>query len=138
MIGVLIDKSFQIVFKVKNRAVSWVFLTIFKERTASKMTPAKAIKEECKFCMGDVKKQCESTVCKLNDKSLSRLKRIKLHCIDCVGKKSEVNNCTGKLLNENRICYLHQYRDGHNPKRKGIGGFKKTKKSLTHDKVLTV
>jgi hypothetical protein len=88
--------------------------------------------------MSNVRKPCESKVCNLNNKSLSPLKRIKSHCLDCVETKSEVKNCTGKLLFEKLLCYLHPYRQGHNPKRKGIGGFKNTKKSLTHDMVLMV
>lgn len=102
------------------------------------MTPSKAIKLECRFCMGNVRKSCESKVCNLNNKSLSLLKRIKSHCLDCVETKSEVKHCTGKLLFVERLCYLHLYRDGHNPKRKGIGGFKNSTKSLTNDMVLTV
>lgn len=103
-----------------------------------KMTPSKAIKLECRFCMGDVRRPCESKVCNLNNKSLSPLKRIKSHCLDCVEMKSEVKNCTGKLLFEERLCYLHPYRQGHDPKRKGMGGFKNIKKLPTNDMVLTV
>ena len=104
------------------------------------MTPAKAIKLECRWCMGGVRSfKCNSDICKLNDKSLTPLKRIKAHCLDCVETRQEVKGCTGKLLHENRICYLHQYRFGHNPKRKGIGnsqgGVKKFQKTQSHDMV---
>ena len=106
------------------------------------MTPSKAIKLECKSCMGGAKSfKCKSEICKLNDKSLSHLKRIKAHCLDCVETRQEVKDCTGKLLSEDRPCFLHLYRFGHNPKRKGIGNRlgnpKFLQKTLTHDMVLT-
>lgn len=98
------------------------------------MTPTKAIRLECKWCMGMAKAaKCESEVCKLKDKSLSSLKRIKLHCLDCVGTKKEVKECTGKLLSEDRLCYLHPYRFGHNPRQKGIGNPRFTKKPQRND-----
>lgn len=106
------------------------------------ITPSKAIKLECKWCMGGIKSvSCGSEICKLNDTSLLSLKRIKAHCLDCVETRQEVRDCTGKLLSENRLCYLHQYRDGHNPKRKGIGNClgnpKFLQKIQSHDMVLT-
>ncbi len=80
------------------------------------MTPAKAIKLECKWCGGSVRSfKCDSDICKLNDKSLTPLKRIKAHCLDCVETRQEVKVCSGKLLFENRLCYLHSYRFGKNP-----------------------
>ena len=86
------------------------------------MTPAKAIKLECKWCMGSMKSfKCDSQICKLNNRTLSHLKRIKAHCLDCVETRQEVKDCTGKLLSENRLCYLHPYRLGKNPKRAGKG-----------------
>ena len=105
------------------------------------ITPSKAIKLECKWCMGGVKSvRCGSQICKFNNKSLSHLKRIKAHCLDCVETRQEIKDCTGKLLSENRLCYLHPYRLGHNPKRKGIGNRlgnpKNLQKTLTHDMVL--
>lgn len=85
-------------------------------------TPTKAIKAECKECLGGRNgRRCESKICKLNDKSLSKLKRIKSHCMDCVETRQEVKNCSGKLLYEPRLCYLHPYRLGHNPRLRGIG-----------------
>ena len=106
------------------------------------ITPSKAIKLECKSCLCGVKSvRCGSQICKLNNKSLSPLKRIKAHCLDCVETRQEVKNCTGKLLFEDRLCYLHPYRLGHNPKRKGIGNRlgnpKFLQKTLIHDMVLT-
>ena len=89
------------------------------------MTPARAIKLECKWCSGyeGIRKAvtCDSDICKLNNKSLSPLKRIKAHCLDCVETRQEVKNCIGKLLSEDRLCYLHPYRFGKNPKRAGKG-----------------
>lgn len=65
------------------------------------MTPSRAIMLECKWCMGSVRSfACESDICKLNDKSLLPLKRIKAHCLDCVETRKEVVECTGKLLHE--------------------------------------
>lgn len=106
------------------------------------MTPAKAIKLECRSCRGGAKSfKCDSQICKLNNRILSHLKRIKLHCLDCVETRQEVKDCSGKLLSENRLCYLHPYRLGHNPKRKGIGNRlgnpRFLQKTLTHDMVLT-
>lgn len=101
---------------------------------AEGITPSKAIKLECKWCMGMVKGfMCDSRDCKLNGKSLSPLRRIKLHCIDCVENRQEVKDCKGKLLHEGRICCLHSYRLGHNPKRKGVGNAKNFKKTPTHN-----
>jgi hypothetical protein len=101
------------------------------------MTPAKAIKLECRWCMGSVKRfTCDSQICKLNNKSLSPLKRIKSHCLDCVESRKEVKDCTGKLLFENRTCYLHPYRLGKNPKLKGLGNPGNFKKPSTNDMVL--
>ena len=108
------------------------------------ITPSRAIKLECKWCMGGTRgMKCDSEICKLNNKSLTPLKRIKLHCLDCIETRQEVKDCTGKLLSENRLCYLHPYRMGTNPKRKGIGNLKPNlkgleiyKKQRTHDMVL--
>lgn len=110
---------------------------------AEGITPSKAIKLECKWCMGMVKGFiCDSRDCKLNGRSLSPLRRIKLHCIDCVENRQEVRDCTGKLLHEGKLCYLHPYRLGHNPKRKGTGNKKGNPEALkfyqktkTHDRV---
>ena len=101
------------------------------------MTPAKTIKLECRWCMGGTRgMNCYSEVCKLNDKSLTPLKRIKFHCLDCVESKGEVKNCSGKLLFEDRLCYLHPYRLGKNPRLKGLGNPENFKKSSTNDMVL--
>ncbi|GAN34908.1 pseudouridylate synthases 23S rRNA-specific [Candidatus Brocadia sinica JPN1] len=77
--------------------------------------------------------KCESEICKLKDKSLSFLKRIKAHCLDCVGTRQEVKSCTGKLLFEDRLCYLHPYRFGHNPRQRGIGNPRFAKKPQRND-----
>lgn len=50
---------------------------------------------------------------------LSPLKAIRAKCLDCMcDQPGEVRLCPC----EN--CALHPYRMGHNPNRKGIGGFK--------------
>jgi len=105
------------------------------------MTPSTAIKLTCKWCMGGVKSaRCDSQICELNNRTLSRLKRIKQHCLDCVETRGEVKVCTSKLFFEDRLCYLHPYRLGHNPKRKGMGNrpgnLKNLQKTRTHDMVL--
>jgi len=49
-------------------------------------------------------------------KSLSPLKAIKAHCLDCCGgSRREVKAC------EIADCPLHPFRLGKNPHRKGIG-----------------
>lgn len=86
------------------------------------ISPAQSIKAECKWCMGGTRgMKCDSEVCKLNNKSLSHLKRIKAHCLDCVETREDVKKCTGKLLFEDRLCYLHPYRFGKSG-RKGKKG----------------
>ena len=112
------------------------------------MTPSKAIRLECKWCTGSIRGiSCYSKICKLNNKSsvqgiqgqaLSPLRRIKLHCMDCVETRQEVRDCTGKLLSEDRLCNLHQYRFGHNPKQKGIGNPRFAKKQQRNDMVLAL
>ncbi|MDL1934698.1 hypothetical protein FBQ80_03775 [Candidatus Brocadia sp. AMX2] len=55
------------------------------------MTPAIAIKLECRWCMGSVRSfSCDSQICKLNNQSLTPLRRIKAHCLDCVETKQEI------------------------------------------------
>lgn len=82
------------------------------------MTPARSIRLECRWCSNCKSVDCISKVCKLKDVSLSHLKRIRAHCLDCVETRQEVKECTGKLLYEDRLCYLHPYRFGKNPNRK--------------------
>jgi hypothetical protein len=88
------------------------------------MTPAKAIRVLCKICKNGSQYKCTSENCKLNDKRLSTLKRIKAYCLTCNSAQSYkgVKDCDGKVLNpEPYICPLHPYRLGHNPKLKGKG-----------------
>ena len=50
---------------------------------------------------------------------LSPLKAIRAKCLDCMcGQMQEVRLCPCE------DCPLYPYRMGHNPNRKGIGGFK--------------
>lgn len=102
------------------------------------MTPAKAIKLECRWCSTCKTVDCISKVCKLKDVSLSPLKRIRAHCLDCVETKQEVKACTGELLSGDSLCYLHPYRLGHNPRQKGIGNPRFTKKPQRNDVILGV
>lgn len=51
--------------------------------------------------------------------TLSPLKSIRAKCLDCMcGQAQEVRLCPCES------CPLWPYRTGHNPNRKGIGGFK--------------
>lgn len=89
------------------------------------MTPKKAIEAECRFCKNGQRLVCESNACKLDDKRLSPLKRIKAHCLDCVGmgSRAEVVSCRGDVLNPKpHKCTLWEYRLGTNPALKGKGG----------------
>ncbi len=88
-------------------------------------TPAHAIKQECKYCSNGQRINCNTTVCKLSKSVMtaSPLKRIKAHCLDCVGGKKGVKECDGKVLNPDpHICPLYKFRNGKNPNRKGIEG----------------
>ena len=69
-----------------------------------------ATKEECRWFYGSRWKSCQSMICKLNDKTIPVRRRIRAHCIDCVGTSNEVKKCTGKLLFEKRLCFLHPFR----------------------------
>lgn len=84
------------------------------------MTPSRAIKAECAFCKNNNYFDCKSDICKLKDRTLSPLKRIKAHCISCSSEQSiyGAQECTGRLLN-GKACPLHLYREGHNPNIKG-------------------
>ena len=86
-------------------------------------TPAKVIKDECRWCKNGNQFTCESEVCALNNNSLSSLKRIRSHCLDCVQTTYEVTACEGNvILPTPHKCHLWGYRSGKNPKRKGKGG----------------
>ncbi len=96
---------------------------IYKEH--NNLTPAKAIRQECKYCSNGQRMNCNTTVCKLSKSVMtaSPLKRIRAHCLDCVGGKKAVKECDGKVLNPDpHICPLYKFRNGKNPNRKGIGG----------------
>jgi len=82
------------------------------------MTPAGAIRKECKYCMNQDSfnpANCESKKCKLRDKSIiSHLRRIKAHCLYCAYSYENVKACDGLLLPSGK-CHLHAYRFGINP-----------------------
>ncbi len=51
--------------------------------------------------------------------NITPLKAIKKHCLECSGfEKKQVREC---IINN---CVLYPYRQGNNPKRKGISGRK--------------
>lgn len=81
------------------------------------MTPGQAIRLECQWCIGK-RHKCYSLICELSNRAMSMLNRIKAHCLDCVETRQNVKDCTGKLLFEDKICNLHPYRMGKNPKLK--------------------
>ena len=88
-----------------------------------KLTPLKAVRKYCLWCMNDQEievKLCPSKDCPLfflrfgkREKKVNVLKAIKMKCKDCGenAKKCEFPD-----------CILYPYRTGHNPARKGIGG----------------
>ncbi len=86
------------------------YLSIQKpESTGTKkkrrLTPSEAIRKECRWCKNGSRFECESKLCKLNPDvtpTLTPLKRIKTHCIDCVGSESELKNCGGDKSSESR------------------------------------
>lgn len=47
---------------------------------------------------------------------LTPLKAIRLHCVECAGRKKDVRLCN------NESCRFYPYRMGNNPARAGIGG----------------
>ena len=93
------------------------------------MTPKQAIRNECKFCNNTTTfVGCASGDCKLNDSTLTQVKRIKAHCLTCVPEQTYegVRSCSGQVANfeDGRACPLHPFRLGKNPHRKGIGNLK--------------
>lgn len=85
------------------------------------MTPGRAIKAECKRCLNSTTySHCNTMTCGLQGKTTSALRRIKQHCIECSPEQTiyGAKACDGRLL-DGTMCVLHQYRDGHDPKRKG-------------------
>ena len=60
---------------------------------------------------------------------MTPLKAIRLKCLECsAGSIKEVRLCPV------RNCELYQYRMGHNPKRKGLGGKPPTQRAKTEAK----
>jgi len=87
------------------------------------MTYKESIKKQCRYCM-NVKNLPNGFVCRaecnLNDLSLTPLKRIRKHCLECLGSSPEVKKCDGIILKPKKhICSLHKFREGHNPKMRG-------------------
>lgn len=87
------------------------------------MTPRKAMETECRFCKNGQRFDCESNACELNNLALSSLRRIRAHCLTCIGSSPQVAGCRGDILYPSpHKCSLWEYRLGTNPKRRGIGG----------------
>lgn len=61
-----------------------------------KITPARAIRIECKVCLRDRRGLCQTEYCHLNGSGPS-LKRIKEHCRDCA-PGHQVEDCTGQII----------------------------------------
>ena len=100
--------------------------------STANMTPLKAIRRHCLYCMGgsyQLVRECPAVNCPLYPlrsgrgvKGVRSLKQIRRMCLDCVaGSPSEVKACKGAFL-DGEVCPLHPYRLGRNPNRAGIGG----------------
>jgi len=76
------------------------------------MTPAQAIKTECRSCRGGQLFRCESKVCSLYHPGRP-LPKIRTHCRECAGDEHS-RECTGRLL-DGTTCNLHPFRLGKNP-----------------------
>jgi transcriptional regulator with XRE-family HTH domain len=110
-------------------------------RGGGTMTPAQAIRAECRWCIGAAQSNCTTTVCKLHPaafKCRSSVKRVRAHCLDCAAqdlhetRHEAVATCDGHLLRENGneirwtdsegvergVCFLLPYRFGKNPSRR--------------------
>ena len=100
------------------------------------MTPKKAIVAECRRCINtQAFKGCATEKCRLNDTSLTFIKRIKAHCLTCCPEQSihGIKSCDGRYANGS-VCVLHPFMFGKNPRqvaagvkraeRKGLFGFK--------------
>jgi len=102
------------------------------------MTPKEAILIQCRYCMNTTAfRGCDSVACKLNNNTLSSIKRIKAHCMTCIDAPNAfaVRQCDGKLMTGN-ICSLHPFRLGHNPNRAGIGGKNLNSRSFFQSKMI--
>lgn len=89
------------------------------------MSPAKAIRKHCLWCMGNSIKMVRS--CEAEDlcplwslrlgrvKGVSPIKTIRAKCHECAGSWQEVLECPGQMVNGS--CPLHQYRLGRLPGR---------------------
>ena len=88
-----------------------------------RFAPKGAITKECSYCKNGAYFTCESRACKLNDPGLGALKKIRGHCLTCVGTSDEVKKCTGKVLSpEPHVCYLREFCFGKNPSLVGKRG----------------
>ncbi|BEQ15347.1 hypothetical protein FAK_24130 [Desulfoferula mesophila] len=97
------------------------------------MTPRKAIREQCLYCMCGshvLVRECTSVDCQLHVYRLNRLPdgvknrallEINKFCLSCAGSPSSVARCNGHMLYDEDCC-LHGFRKGTNPRRKGVGG----------------
>jgi hypothetical protein len=98
------------------------------------------IKAQCDFCInrqkGERRIKCHSAACKLNDLSVTPLKRIKAFCLECVpeGNLKAVKECSGRLLN-GCSCSLHFFRLGKNPNRAVTGGKNLPSKPLLNEQI---
>ncbi len=94
------------------------------------MTPLKAIRKHCLYCMGgsyQLVRDCQSTACPLYPLRLKRavkgvgpLRQIRAFCKQCVGGPYEVKKCDPYFL-DGETCSLYCYRSGKRPK--GAGSF---------------
>ena len=95
-----------------------------RDKKVPHLAPSRAIRKECRKCMGGARLECDSKICPLNGPDRSSLRKIRRHCLDCAGSPGEVRACEGKIpfgVDGPHICPLHDYRFGTNPRRKGVG-----------------
>ena len=93
-----------------------------------KLTPMRAIKEHCRFCMGGLPKnikECTATKCILykytkgrRPRGSSPTKDMRRFCLECAGGYIERRECTGNIPfgGYPKGCPLFGYRFGHRPK----------------------
>ena len=98
-----------------------------KFNNIKRLPPLKAIRMNCLECQGGsagMVRNCPTTVCELHPYRFGKrpegmdhrpLGAIRRFCLDCNGgHNAEIKSCSGP-------CFLHEYRMGKNPARKGQG-----------------
>ena len=89
------------------------------------MTPLRAIKEHCKWCMGGSLqwvRECGDDICPLHPlregravKGVSPLQTIRRKCRECVETSQDIRDCLGEM--HNGTCPVHPFRFGRKPQK---------------------